>query len=119
MAKKEKLGLQKTVNIKNRKATHEYQLLDKYTAGIVLKGTEIKSIRMGKVTLTDAFCMFIDDELIIRDMHISPYEMGTSYNHEAKTDRKLLLNKRELKKLQDKSKDVGAYHCPNWLVYKR
>ena len=88
------------IEIKNKRAEYEYFLLDDYTAGIVLTGTEIKSIRDGKANLTDAYCTFIGHELFVRQMHISEYRFGSYLNHAAKRDRKLLLNKRELHKLQ-------------------
>lgn len=104
--------IQKKVEISNRKASFEYQFLDVFTAGMVLTGTEIKSIRQGKVNLTDAYCMFHQDELLVRNMHISAYEEGTHYNHNPLRDRKLLLSKRELKKLQNELKNVGLTIIP-------
>lgn len=103
------------INIKNRKAEYEYFLLTKYTAGIVLTGTEIKSIRAGKANLTDAYCLFIENELWIRGLHIAEYLQGSYNNHEPKRDRKLLLTKRELKKLQSKLKDNGTTIIPTLL----
>ena len=81
------------IEIKNKRAEYEYFLLDDYTAGIVLTGTEIKSIRDGKANLTDAYCTFIGNELFVRQMHISEYRFGSYLNHPAKRDRKLLQNK--------------------------
>jgi SsrA-binding protein len=107
--------IEKNVEIKNRRASFEYAFLEKYTAGVMLKGTEIKSIRQGKVNLTDAYCLFLDDELYIRQMNISKYNEGTHYNHEPLRDRKLLLTKRELKKLQNKLKDVGLTIVPTFM----
>lgn len=104
--------IQKKVEIVNRKASFEYQYLDVFTAGMVLTGTEIKSIRQGKVNLTDAYCVFHQDELYVRNMHISAYEEGTHYNHSPLRDRKLLLSKRELKKLQNELKNVGLTIIP-------
>ncbi len=104
--------IQKKVEIVNRKASFEYQFLDVFTAGMVLTGTEIKSIRQGKVNLTDAYCVFHQDELYVRNMHISAYEEGTHYNHSPLRDRKLLLSKRELKKLQNELKNVGLTIIP-------
>jgi len=104
--------IQKKVEILNRKASFEYQFLDTFTAGLVLSGTEIKSIRQGKVNLTDAYCLFHQQELFVRNMHISTYEQGTHYNHEPLRDRKLLLSKRELKKLQNELKNVGLTIIP-------
>ncbi|MEH0155481.1 SsrA-binding protein SmpB [Limibacter armeniacum] len=112
---KNKLEIKKKVSIRNRKASHEYQFIDKYVAGIVLKGSEIKSIRMQKVNLQDAFCLFIDGELFVRSMHINPYEMGGFANHEAKADRKLLLSKKELEKLDTKLKEKGLTIVPTHL----
>jgi len=110
MAKK--LEFKKDINIKNKKAGFEYHLIDKYLAGIVLKGSEIKGIRTGKVSLSEAFCLFIGDGLWIRNMHIAPYSSGGFYNHEAKADRKLLLTKRELRKLEAGTKDKGMTIIP-------
>ena len=95
------------IEIKNKRAEYEYFLLDDYTAGMVLTGTEIKSIRDGKANLTDSYCVFIGNELFVRGMHISEYRFGSYLNHAAKRDRKLLLNKRELRKLQNKIKERG------------
>ena len=97
---------------KNRKASHEFTFLDKFTAGIKLTGTEIKSIRAKDVNLNDAFCSFTGDELYIRNMHIGIYGHGTVWNHEPKAERKLLLNRSELKKLQNKLKDQGLTIVP-------
>lgn len=103
------------IEIKNKRAEYEYFLLDDYTAGIVLTGTEIKSIRDGKANLTDAYCTFIGNELFVRQMHISEYRFGSYLNHAAKRDRKLLLNKRELHKLQNKVKEKGYTIIPVML----
>lgn len=103
---------EKVVNIKNKKASFEFEFIDTYVAGLMLKGTEIKSIREGKVSLTEAYCVFYEDELFIRQMHISPYSMAASYNHEAVRDRKLLLKKKELEKLQTKSQEKGLAIIP-------
>lgn len=98
--------MQKTVNIKNKKAKFEYEILDKCTAGIVLTGTEIKSIRQSKASIAESFCEFNErGELFVINMTIEEYAFGTYYNHKPKAERKLLLNKRELKNLQ---KDVQA-----------
>ena len=104
-----------TVSIKNKKAGHEYFLLQEFTAGIQLSGTEIKSIREGKASIVDAYCMFKDDELFVIAMHIAEYLYGTYNNHEPKRDRKLLLTKRELKKLQTKVKEKGFTIIPTLL----
>ena len=103
------------IHIKNKKAHFEYFLLEKFIAGIQLTGTEIKSIREGKVNLTDAYCMFVDNELFVKGMHITEYTFGTYYNHEPKRDRKLLMTKRELKKLNLKLKDQGITIVPTLL----
>ena len=100
------------LNIKNRKASFEYQLLMQLTAGIILTGTEIKSIRAGKANIADAYCTFVKEELYVRNMHIQEYEMGNIFNHEPKRDRKLLLNKTELSKLRGKMKDKGFTIVP-------
>lgn len=110
MAKANKF--EKHVNIKNRKAGFEYEFLDKYIAGIVLKGTEIKSIREGKVSLTEAYCYFKNGELYIKQMHIAPYAMASHYNHEAVRDRKLLLGRKELNKLEAKFEEKGLTIVP-------
>ncbi len=102
----------KEVNIKNRKASFEYSFIDKYEAGIQLTGTEIKSIREGEANIADAFCSFFNEELYVRNMNISPYKEGTYNNHDAKRDRKLLLNKKEIKKLNGKLKDKGLTIVP-------
>jgi len=98
--------------IKNRQAYFEFFIEDKFDAGMVLMGTEVKSIREGKVSFNDSFCMFFKDELWLRGMYIAEYSLGTSNNHIAVHDRKLLLTKRELKKLQLKMKDVGYTITP-------
>jgi SsrA-binding protein len=100
------------IEIKNKRAEYEYFLLDDYTAGMVLTGTEIKSIRDGKANLTDSYCVFIGHELFVRGMHISEYRFGSYLNHAAKRDRKLLLTKRELRKLQNKIKERGFTIIP-------
>lgn len=101
-----------TINISNKKAYFEFEILEKFTAGIVLSGTEIKSVRNGKASMSDAFCSFTGTELYIRNLHISEYEMGTHYNHEPKRARKLLLQKRELRKLLNKVKEKGLTIMP-------
>jgi len=107
--------MEKTVNIKNKKAAHEYFLIQEFTAGIQLTGTEIKSIRDGKASIVDAYCSFTGNELFIRNMHIAEYSLGTHYNHEPKRDRKLLLTKRELKRLLIKVKERGFTIIPTLL----
>lgn len=103
------------IEIRNKRAEYEYFLMDTYTAGLVLTGTEIKSIRDGKVNLSDSFCSFRDDELYVNEMHISEYRFGSYLNHPAKRERKLLLNKRELLKLLNKSKERGYTIIPVML----
>lgn len=93
--------MQKKINILNRKAKFQYEILDKYTAGIVLTGTEIKSIRSGQASIAESFCEFNHrGELFVINMTVEEYKYGTHYNHKPKAERKLLLNKRELKKLE-------------------
>lgn len=91
------------INIRNRQASFQYELLDKYVAGLVLRGTEIKSIREGRVNLQDGYCYFNNGELFAKGITITPYEQGTHYNHEAQRERKLLLKQTELRKLEAKS----------------
>ena len=93
---------QAPVNIKNKRATFDYELTDTYTAGIVLTGTEIKSIRLGKASLVDTFCYFANGELWVKNMHVAEYFYGSYNNHNARRERKLLLNKKELEKLNEK-----------------
>jgi len=112
---KDKQRFAKTVNIKNRKASYEFEFLDKYVAGMQLMGTEIKSIRESLVNLQDAFCYFQGNELFVKQLHIAPYAQGTHYNHESDRERKLLLNKRELTKLREKSKEKGLSIIPTRL----
>lgn len=100
------------VNFKNRKASFEFHFLDTYIAGIVLTGTEIKSIREGKLNLSEAYCYFNGEELFVKQMHISPYSQGTHYNHEPMRERKLLLKNSELKKLKAKSQEQGLTIVP-------
>ena len=105
--------MNKTVNILNKKAKFEYQLLDQYNAGIVLTGTEIKSIRLNKASISESFCEFNDDqELFIINMFIDEYEFGNNYNHKTKSQRKLLLNKKELRKLNKDVKNSGLTIVP-------
>jgi SsrA-binding protein len=98
--------------IRNRQAYHEYQIEEKYDAGMVLVGTEVKSIREGKLSFADSFCMFFKNELWVRNLHIAEYRFGTTNNHIAVHDRKLLLNRRELRKLEAKLKDKGYTIIP-------
>ena len=110
------MTISKTISIKNKKAYFEYFLLEEFEAGIVLTGTEIKSIREGKVSFVDSFCAFINGELFVRNLHIAEYSLGTHYNHDPKRDRKLLLTARELRKLQTKTKEKGLTIIP-FLLY--
>ncbi len=103
------------IEINNKRAGYLYYLIDSYTAGLVLTGTEIKSIRDGKANLTDAYCAFISEELFVKQMHIAEYRFGSYLNHTAKRDRKLLLNKRELRKLHNKLKERGFTIVPTKL----
>ncbi len=100
------------IKIKNKKAYHQYYIQEVFTAGISLTGTEIKSIRDGKVSLAESFCAFEQHELYVRDMHIAEYKYGTHYNHEPKRERKLLLTARELKKLKTKVAEKGLTIVP-------
>ncbi|MEY3842532.1 MAG: SsrA-binding protein SmpB [Bacteroidota bacterium] len=104
------------VLIKNKQANFEYFIIEKYEAGIQLMGTEIKSIRAGKATITDGYCSFIGNELFLMNIHIAEYSFGSFYNHAPKRERKLLLNKKELKKIQGKLKDVGMTIIPLAIV---
>jgi len=107
--------MQKRINILNKKAKYEYEFLDRYTAGLVLQGTEIKSIREGKARIAESFCQFKENELFVINMNVDEYSHGSYYNHKPKRERKLLLNKRELKKLKDKIKDKGLSIVPTKL----
>lgn len=100
------------INIRNKQATFEYELLDKYVAGISLRGTEIKSIREGQANLQDGFVYFVGDEAFIKGVRISPFAEGTHYNHEAARDRKLLLKKTELRKLRARVEEKGLTIIP-------
>ena len=100
------------INIKNKKASFEYEFIDKYTAGIVLVGSEIKSIKQGKVSLQEGFCYFRNGELYVKNINIAEYKEANQFNHMPTRERKLLLNKQELKKLGNKLKDVGLTIVP-------
>ncbi|NCO64017.1 MAG: SsrA-binding protein SmpB [Flavobacteriales bacterium] len=105
--------MQKNINIQNKKARFLYEILDKYTAGIVLTGTEIKSIRSSKASIAESFCEFNEQgELFVINMNIEEYLYGTYYNHKPKAERKLLLNKKELKKLQKEVQNTGLTIIP-------
>ena len=103
------------IQIRNKKASFEYYFVDEYTAGIVLTGTEIKSIRMGKASLVDTYCYIVNGEIWVTGMNISPYFYGSYNNHSAKRDRKLLLTKREIRKLQEATKAVGFTIVPTMI----
>ncbi|MBN2805358.1 MAG: SsrA-binding protein SmpB, partial [Prolixibacteraceae bacterium] len=100
------------INIKNKRAYFEYEILEKFVAGIQLVGTEIKSIRNSKASIVEAYCRFTKDELYVVNMNISEYDFGNINNHEARRDRKLLLTKKELDKLQKKIKESGLTIIP-------
>lgn len=97
----------RNINIRNKRATFDYEILEEFIAGVVLVGTEIKSIRAGKASLTDSYCYFQDGELWIRGVNISEYDWGTCNNHVPRRDRKLLLQRKELNKLQRQLQDRG------------
>ena len=96
------------INIKNKKARHNFHFIEKFTAGMELAGTEIKSIRLGKASLADSYCFFENGELWVKGLHISEYRWGSHYNHDPKRNKKLLLTKRELKKLEKNVKEKGC-----------
>ena len=105
--------MQKNINIKNKRARFEYELLDTYVAGIVLSGTEIKSIRLGKASISESFCEFNDKgELFVINMQVDEYAHGSHFNHRPKAERKLLMNKQELKKLHKEVKNSGLTIVP-------
>jgi SsrA-binding protein len=103
------------INIRNKQAGFEYELLDKYVAGMVLMGTEIKSIREGKVNLSDGYCYLNNNELFVKGINITPYAQGTHYNHEAARERKLLLKKSEIRKIEIKIEEKGLTLVPTRL----
>lgn len=102
----------KTVNILNKRAKFDYEIIDKYTAGIVLTGTEIKSIRLGKAGIAESFCEFQNNELFVINSNIEEYHFGNQFNHKAKSERKLLLNKKELKGLLKDVQNKGLTIIP-------
>jgi len=104
--------MKENINIKNKKAGFEFELFEKFTAGIILTGTEIKSIRAGNLNFTDSYCVFRENELWVTGIHISEYKFGTVNNHNPKRDRKLLLNRTELKKIQRKVLEKGFTIVP-------
>lgn len=103
------------IKIKNRKASYEYKLIDKYIAGIMLVGTEIKSIRNNQANISDSYCIFIKDELYVKNLHIAEYQNAGNNNHETKRNRKLLLNKKELNKIKSKTNEKGMSIIPTLL----
>ncbi|MBQ0143152.1 MAG: SsrA-binding protein SmpB [Prevotellaceae bacterium] len=112
---KEKTTTTKNVNIKNKRASFEYEFIDEYTAGIVLTGTEIKSIRAGKAGLVDSYCYFINQELWVKNMYVAHYLQGSFANHIEKRERKLLLNRKELRSLENECKNPGFTIVPTEL----
>lgn len=106
------MKLASNIRIENRKARFEYIILDRYTAGIQLFGTEIKSIREGKASFVDSWCQVVNGELFIKQMHIAEYRFGSYANHEAKRDRKLLLHRKEIRKLARATQDTGKTIVP-------
>jgi len=107
----------KTVT-KNRKARHEYHVLETYEAGLALKGTEVKSLRSGKANLQDSFARVENGELLLYNMHISPYEQGNQFNHEPKRTRRLLMHKREIMRLFGKTREKGLALIPLQVYFK-
>ena len=106
------MRLKSDINIKNRRASFDYEILDRYVAGIQLYGTVIKSFRVSKASLVDTYCQFVGRELWVKQMHIAEYRFGSYTNHEAKRDRKLLMTKKELRKLEKQVKDTGKTIIP-------
>lgn len=106
------MALQKNVKIKNRKARFEYEIIDKYSAGIVLAGTEIKAIREGKASIAESFCEFHNSELFVINMTVQDYSHASHFSHNPKSERKLLLNRSELKKLEKQVKNSGLTIIP-------
>lgn len=106
------MAIQKNIQIKNRKARFQYEILETYTAGIVLRGTEIKAIREGKASIAESFCEFHNGELFVINMTIQEYSHATHYSHTPKSERKLLLNRSELKKLEKEVKNSGLTIIP-------
>lgn len=104
--------MQKQINIQNKRARFEFHLVENFVAGIVLSGTEIKSIRNGKASILEAYCIFLNGEVWVRNMHIAAYENGSFYNHAPKADRKLLLNRKEINKIDKFLKDKGNTVVP-------
>lgn len=103
---------QNDIHIKNRRASFDYEFIEEYNAGLILTGTEIKSIRAGKASLVDSYCYFDKGELWVKGIHIAEYKLGTYYNHEEKRERKLLLTRKELRKLERSVKESGLTIIP-------
>jgi SsrA-binding protein len=104
--------MENRINIKNKKAYFDYELLEKFIAGMVLKGTEIKSVRMGKVSIVDAYCMIHEGEIFVKGLQIAEYVYGTHYNHEPFRERKLLLEKSDIRRIARKTKESGYTIIP-------
>lgn len=111
MAKKKTIK-QARINIKNKRAEHDYLIIDKWMAGIVLTGTEIKSIRAGKASLVDTFCFIHNGEIWVKNMYVAPYDFGSYNNHATRRDRKLLMNKKEIRNIQQDSQSPGFTIVP-------
>jgi SsrA-binding protein len=109
------MSFNNNIQIKNRRASFDYEFIETFVAGIVLTGTEIKSIRLGKAGLTDSYCVVIRNELWVKNMYVAEYFYGTYNNHEARKDRKLLLNRKELRKIEQLSKNTGFTVVPTKL----
>ena len=109
---KDKLRFSNTIQIKNRKASYEFEFIEKFEAGLVLKGTEIKSLREGKASIQEAYCFLRKDEVFVKGMNISPYSNASFESHEIARERKLLLKKREIEKLKAKSEEKGLTIVP-------
>ena len=108
------------INIKNKKASFEFEFIETYTAGIVLTGTEIKSMRLSKASIAEAYGLISKNEILLRNMYIQPYENGTHYNHQPRRDRKLLLNRSEINKIDRKIKSKGLTLVPvNLFINKK
>ncbi|MDR2804805.1 MAG: SsrA-binding protein SmpB [Dysgonamonadaceae bacterium] len=109
------MALQNNIVIKNKKASFNYEFVETFIAGMVLTGTEIKSLRLGKASLVDSYCVIIRNELWVKNMYVAEYFYGTYNNHEARKDRKLLLNRKELNKIEQLSKNTGFTIIPTKL----
>ena len=109
------MAQQNNIVIKNKRASFDYEFIETFVAGVVLTGTEIKSIRLGKASLVDSYCVFIKRDLWMKNMYVAEYFYGTYNNHESRRDRKLLLNRKELNKIERFSKDTGFTIIPTKL----